>query len=131
MIQETSIKALAQHEQRQYQNEKVLRAIMSAPHNLTALDLYNITGFMPGTIHARINDLKKGYRLNGVMWWVIEHGKTKQGNRERIMWGVTSVQPPQMSELAKIEAQLRKLFAKRRAIKQAELRSKETLFLNQ
>lgn len=129
MTQETSVKALARHEQRQYQNEKVLRAIMSAPHNLTALDLYNITGFMPGTIHARINDLKKGYKMNGVMWYVIEWGKTKQGKRERIMWGVTSVQPPQMSELAKIEAQLRKLFAKRRAIKQEEMRSKETLFL--
>lgn len=89
------------------------------------------------TVHARINDLKKGYfygtKEKGFWYYAIatERRKKNRNGRKCIVWDLTLNAPSTdlQKELSDVEKQIRGLFAERRRIKiQIENMNNASLF---
>jgi len=92
------------------------------------------TGIRLTTVHARINDLKKGYEYQGAKYYATESGEvtilqTGKRSTSYANWTLTDKkQSATQEDVERIEKQIRILFAKRRAYKLEIQRQLKTLF---
>jgi len=80
MIQQTSLKNHKPGtEIRESQNSRVLSVLLdfaAVGYPVTAEEIGLITNIKQSTVHARLNDLFKGYEQNGVTYYAAFHSET-------------------------------------------------------
>lgn len=133
MVTSTSKQAAVKNESvRDTQNRRVFEFLnfgTSRGNFYTAEIISGVLGIKISTLHARINDLKKGYTFGGKMYYAECKGFDQNSYGNRCMtWGVTNKEPDYKKELEQVENKLRALFAKRKQIKRAMLPNTPTLF---
>lgn len=137
MVTETS-KAARHAETENKQTKAVFQwLLIMLGTGLIAEEIADALNITVGTVHARINDLKKGYfygaKENGLWYYAIatDRRKKNRNGRKCIVWDLTLNAPATDSqkELADIEKQIRGLFAERRRLKiQIENMNNASLF---
>jgi hypothetical protein len=95
---------------------------VSCPEGETAAELSTVMQLPIGTIHARINDLKKGIFYGGKWYYAYDTGRReKNGNGNPcIVWGLSDMPaaPDLQKELDALDKKIRRLFQTRRRIKE-------------
>lgn len=137
MVAETS-KAARHAETENRQTKAVFEwLLIMLDTGLIAEEIADKLGIPINTVHARINDLKKGFfygaKENGLWYYAVatDRRRKNRNGRKCIVWDLTLNAPATdlKKELTDIEKQLRGLFAERRRLKvQIENQNNASLF---
>lgn len=132
MIQQTSLKNHKPGEPiRESQNSRILTVLLdfaAVGEPVTVEFIGMVTNIKQGTVHARLNDLFRGYEQNGVKYYAVRHSETTNTDGNPVNAYTVTTVCPEVDSKENIERLRQKVVDAIREYRAAVNASIKTLF---